>query len=118
MSLAHLCFMWGGLQNRMAHERREDVETFLLRIAERLNSYGLMPSYHICEGDPLEIVRDVVNGNRNITKLILGGDTGTSNPGPLVNYFCGKGLGELRVPVTVVPGHLTPAAIDHFAGMD
>ncbi len=111
----HVFLPWGGVQDHIDQERRAEAESFLGRVAERLNEYGLMPSYYICEGNPTDIVREVVNNDPNITKLILGGSTGTATPGPLVAYFCGKGLSELRVPVTVVPGHLTPEAIDHFA---
>jgi hypothetical protein len=44
--------------------------------------------------------------------LVLGGGTQANGPGALVAYFTGKGLGKLRVPVLVVPGHLDAAAID------
>jgi len=38
--------------------------------------------------------------------LILGGHVEGSHPGPLVSYIMGKGLGRLRVPVVLIPGHL------------
>jgi len=44
--------------------------------------------------------------------LILGAASGTDGPGPLVTYLVEKMAGQLRVPVTIVPGSLTDEQVD------
>jgi hypothetical protein len=44
--------------------------------------------------------------------LVLGADPGPKGPGPLVTALSGRLIGKLRVPVTIVPGSLSYAAID------
>jgi hypothetical protein len=43
---------------------------------------------------------------------VLGASTGPKGPGPLVQALTSKYVGKLRLPVTIVPGNLTPADID------
>ncbi len=108
---------WGTVQDRVDQERRKNAEKLIVQVATKLNEYKITPSYYICEGAPAEIIRDIVNDDHNITQLILGGNTNDTTPGPLVSYFCGKGLPDLRVPLTIVPGNLSPDSIDRFVDM-
>ena len=48
----------------------------------------------------------------SISILVLGANTGTRGPGPLVEALSGKLVGKLRVPVTIVPGNLSDEAVD------
>ena len=38
--------------------------------------------------------------------------TGPEGPGPLVTHLAGKGLGKLRIPLTLVPGNLKREQLD------
>lgn len=66
------------------------------------------------EGKKTDALVELIENDKTIKMLLLGGDTQGSAPGPLVSYFSGKGLGQLRVPLTIVPNHLTDEEIDNI----
>jgi hypothetical protein len=43
---------------------------------------------------------------------VLGAGIGSEGPGPLVSGLSGRLAGQIRVPVTIVPGDLDDARID------
>ncbi len=103
---------WGNLEERMQKDRRQEAETHLQKIAQKVRDIsGLTASVYVGEGKRTEAVVKVIRDNPNITKLILGGSTRAGGPGPLVNYFMGKGIAKLPVPLTVVPDHI---AVEDF----
>lgn len=105
---------WGNIAERMQAELREEAEHYLFEIATKVNSItGERPAFYVEQGAKAEKLVSIINNDHTIKMLILGGDT-QGAPGPLVSYFSGKGLGQLRVPLTVVPGHLDMSDIDHI----
>ena len=46
--------------------------------------------------------------------LVLGAGTNADGPGPLVSLLVGKMAGQMRVPVTVVPGNLSDEQLDQL----
>ena len=40
---------------------------------------------------------------------------GKGGPGPLVSAFTGRMVGELNIPITIVPGNLPDEVIDELA---
>lgn len=107
---------WGTIEARMLRELRQQAEKFVWDVARKVNELnGLLPVIYLREGTRTEAIIDVINEDMNIKMLVLTGGTQGSGPGPLVSYFTGKGLGRLRVPVTVVPGYLEPQKIDSVA---
>lgn len=106
---------WGEIQKRMEWEQRLEGEKLLFSAAQMAYELGgRIPALYLEAGGRLEVIVDVVNKDFNIRKLILGGATHGNNPGPLTTYFTGKGLVHLRVPLTIVPGNLTPEDIDEL----
>lgn len=104
---------WSGVENIMRREMREQAEKFIWMVARRVNDLtGDLPGLYIEEGTHNDVLIDVINRDKSIKMLILGGGTTVAGPGALVSYFTGKGLGRLRIPVVVVPGHLDPVKID------
>lgn len=98
---------WGGIEERMKHEQREDAERMLWSIATQIEERGYsMPAFYVEEGNPREVLARLIEDDPNISKLILGAGSQGNGPGPLVSYFTGKGLSRLRVPVLIVPEHL------------
>lgn len=98
---------WGAVEEQMKQEQRREAEKFLTAIGEKISGLGgPAPVFHLESGKPEKVVLKVIKNNPDISKLILGGDTHGGNPGPLVTYFAGKGMAQLTVPMTVVPGHL------------
>jgi hypothetical protein len=47
--------------------------------------------------------------------LVLAAGTGPEGPGPLVSGVSGKLANKLRIPVTIVPGHLSDEEIDFLS---
>ncbi|MCG8623613.1 MAG: universal stress protein, partial [Proteobacteria bacterium] len=44
--------------------------------------------------------------------LVLGANTSGENTGPLIGFLTGRGAGQCRVPITIVPGNLSDEALD------
>ncbi len=97
----------------MQAEAREAAENLLSRLAGEVNSLsGHLPVLYVREGDPREELIAVITEEPSISVLVLGADTGSKGPGPLVTALTGKYVGKLRIPVTIVPGSLTDEQID------
>jgi len=97
---------WGAVEDRMKRELREQSEQYLWTVAKMANDInGTVPSLYTAQGDPGEVLLDIIAHDDKIVTLILGGKSGSS-PGPLVSFCIGKGLDRLHVPVVVVPSHL------------
>lgn len=104
---------WGNVEDMMKKELREQAEKTVGSVASRAEEIsGVIPSVYIRDGGTADAIIEVINEDAAIRMLILGGGTNPAGPGPLVSYFTGKGLGRLRIPVVVVPGHLDPQKID------
>ena len=104
---------WGNVEARLRKEMREQAEKFVWNMAKKVNDLnGLVPVVYIGEGSRTDVIIDTINEDTHIRTLILAGSTQGAGPGPLVNYFTGKGLARLRVPVVVVPGYLDHQKID------
>lgn len=98
---------WGNIEGKMKKEMRAQAEKMIWEAAGRITHHtGLIPMVCIEEGKRSEAILETINRYPEICMLILGGDSQSSNPGPLVTYFAGKGLSRLRVPLMIVPGHL------------
>ena len=104
---------WMAVGELMREEARQQAEQVLHRHAAICKEIsGKMPILHIREGRPRDELLDLLDGEPNISVLVLGANTGGKGPGPLVSYLVGKISGKLRVPITVVPGGLSDEQID------
>ena len=104
---------WMAVGELMREEARQQAEQVLHRHAAVCKEIsGRMPILHIREGRPRDELLDLLDGEPNISVLVLGANAGSKGPGPLVTYLVGKVAGKLRVPVTVVPGGLSDEQID------
>lgn len=105
---------WGGVEARVAREQRREAEEKLWEIGRFANQLtGTIPGLYIHEGDTIEVVTGILEGDENISMLILASADGGHDR--LVSHFTGKNSAKLRVPVLVIPGHLDDAAIDSLA---
>lgn len=104
---------WGGIQERIHEEHREQAERLLLNAAQAVKEMGgKMPGLYLEEGGRIDVITEFIKNDPHVRRLILGAEANSSNPGPLVDYFTSKGLPSLQVPLTVIPGHLDPDSID------
>ncbi|MGE5517740.1 MAG: universal stress protein [Bacteroidota bacterium] len=98
--------------NLMRAEARQEAETLLQRMATEVNEFsGQLPVLYVREGNPREELIKLINEEPQVSILVLAADTGPGGPGPLVTAMTGKFVGRLRVPITIVPGHLSDEQI-------
>ncbi len=118
LAIAHITDLedfvhWGKVEAIMRHDLRTQAEKEIWQIAKDINEeHQIFPSLYIKEGEATDNILEIIEEDKNIRALILAGSSHTNNQGPLVTYFSGKGMGKLRVPIIIVPGHLDKEAID------
>lgn len=99
---------WMAVGERMREEAREEAEEMLNVVASVVQKRtGHMPVLYVREGKLNEEVVKLIKEEDSVSLLVLGAATGTDGPGPLVSYLVEKMTGQLRIPVTVVPGNLS-----------
>ncbi|MGH1403395.1 MAG: universal stress protein [Alphaproteobacteria bacterium] len=99
---------WQNIEDRVRQEMRQKAEQIIWDAAGLVkDKTGTVPMVFIKEGDCSDIVVQTLEDNNNIVSLILAASAHSSNPGPLVTYFSGKGVSRIPVPLMIIPGHLT-----------
>ena len=76
---------------------------------------GKLPVLHVREGRRDEELLALIEEDPSIQLLVLGTASGREGPGPLVTYLVSQMGSQMRVPVTLVPGQLTPEEIDEVS---
>jgi nucleotide-binding universal stress UspA family protein len=103
---------WLGVADIMRAEAQEDADAALDRAAGRANGIAaITPERVIREGDPIEQILDVIDGDVDIAMLVLAANPGPEGPGPIVTMTAGV-VGSFPIPVVLVPGDLSDAEID------
>ncbi|WP_267435809.1 universal stress protein [Sphingomonas sp. GM_Shp_1] len=106
---------FGGVQATIEDEARQQAEALLASAAGTiLDESGLRPSITVREGDGPKVIREIIAANPDIAALVLGA-AASGAPGKLVSHFAGTDAGALPVPVMIIPGSLTPEAIDRLS---
>lgn len=107
---------WLGVQHIMRDEAFDEAESILHDLADDVQRIaGLTPELIIREGIRREELLKLIEEDPTIRILVLGAGAGGEGPGPLVSALAGQMSGSLRVPITLVPGKLTPAEVDELA---
>jgi nucleotide-binding universal stress UspA family protein len=97
----------------MEREARGEAEETLKAVAADVHKLmGTYPQVVLREGDTMEQLLAVIADDPTISVLVLGAGTGPEGPGVIVSALSGKLAGKIRIPVTIVPGHLTDAQVD------
>ncbi|HTZ79487.1 MAG TPA: universal stress protein [Stellaceae bacterium] len=103
---------WMAVETLMREERREEAEQLMSKISQEvLEASGSLPVVYIREGRRRDELLSLIDEEPSISVLVLAASTGPEGPGPLVTALTGKLAVKLRVPVTLVPGNLTPEQI-------
>jgi len=106
---------WVAVADRMREEAYDEARTLLGDMASRLEAYcGVKPETVIVEGEPRDALRDFIDGRDDLFGLVLGAGS-EGDPGPLVDYFAGELVGNMRCPVMLVPGSMTYDQVDAIA---
>jgi nucleotide-binding universal stress UspA family protein len=99
---------FAGVADVMRAEAREKIEAHFQVFKDRMEKReGITPTLAIREGELVDAVLAHLKDDPEIGVLVLGAGTEKSGPGPLVHALTGRRLGELRVPITIVPGSMT-----------
>ncbi len=107
---------WMAVEDLMREEARSEGEQLLQRLAAQVNELvGTIPVLYVREGKVRDELFTLLDEEPRISILVLGANTGSRGPGPLVSALTGKMIGKLRVPITVVPGNLSDDEIDHVS---
>jgi nucleotide-binding universal stress UspA family protein len=97
-----------GVADVMRAEAHEKIEAHFQVFKDRMEKReGITPSLAIREGDKVDAVLKHLKENPEIGVVVLGAGTENSGPGLLVTSLTGRRMGELRVPITIVPGSMT-----------
>ncbi len=106
---------WLSVAEQLREEAREAAEHLLSDIAQQVQQEtGLVPELIIREGNSKEELLKLIDSDPAIRILVLAAAPGPGGPGPLVTALAGQMAGNMRVPVTVVPGSLTNEEIDEL----
>lgn len=104
---------WGAVVDLMRQEARQQAEEVVARHAEiAISLTGQPPSIYIREGASRDELVKLLSEDSSVSVLVLGSASSGEGPGPLVTAFAGKMGGQLRIPLTIVPGALSEAEID------
>ena len=97
-------------------EAQAEAERVLARAADHVMRWcDTPPVFYIREGDRRDEVIEQINEDPSIAFLILGAATGRDGPGPLVTALTGKWVGQLHIPVVIVPGNVSEDEIESCA---
>ena len=104
---------WMSVGDLMREEARSEGEQLLQRLAGPvIEQTGSMPVLYLREGSRRGELLNLIDEEPSISILVLGANTGARGPGPLVSALTGKFAGKMRVPMTIVPGHLKDSDVD------
>jgi hypothetical protein len=97
----------------MQEEARQQAEQVLQALAADVQAKtGKMPVLYLRDGRRRDQLVALIGEEPGISLLVLGMASGREGPGPLVTYLVGQMGGQIRLPVTLVPGGLSQAEID------
>lgn len=103
---------WGGVQATMEEEARLRAEALVAQVAgELIDETDLRPKLTVRQGEPVAVVREILETTPDIAALVLGA-AATGGPGALVTHFAGAAAGQMPCPVMIVPGSLSEEALD------
>jgi len=105
---------FAAVGNLMEEEAKRNAEEALKRNATIVQqATGRVPLMFVRKGNSREELFKLVAEHPEISILVLAAAPGRK-PGPLVEAVTGKFAGKIGIPVTVVPGDLTPEEIDRL----
>jgi hypothetical protein len=97
-----------GVADVMRAEAREKVEAHFQLFKDRMEKReGITPTLAVREGDKVDAIIAHLKADPEISVLVVGAGVDKAGPGPVVAALTGRRMGELRVPITIVPGSMT-----------
>jgi len=110
---------WLGVKDVYMEEQQAKAKAVFRLFRRKLKSYGCEDAQAediIREGKKPEQILKHIQEDEDIAILVLGASTDPKGPGPLVTSLAaGRLAGSFPVPITIVPGNLTPEEIEGIA---
>jgi nucleotide-binding universal stress UspA family protein len=110
---------WLGVEEVYLEEQQNKAKAVFRLAARKLKTYGVDETAiedAIREGNKSEQILKLIEEDQDIAILVLGASTDPAGPGPLVSSLAtGKLAGNFPIPITIVPGNLTPDEIEGLA---
>jgi nucleotide-binding universal stress UspA family protein len=105
---------WRGVEEIMKDEAHQEAESLIYEAAKAVNELsGIICELIIAEGRAMDSLMDLLEGDSDISILVLATSTAKEGPGPLVATVATAA--HYPIPVTIVPGSLSDAEIDSLA---
>jgi nucleotide-binding universal stress UspA family protein len=110
---------WLGVKDVYLEEQQAKAKAVFRLFRRKLKGYGCEDAQAediVREGKKPEQILKQIMEDPDIAVLVLGASTDPKGPGPLVTSLAtGKSAGTFPVPITIVPGHLSPEEIEGIA---
>jgi nucleotide-binding universal stress UspA family protein len=110
---------WIGVRELQRQEEANKAAAIfrLFRRKLSLDGFDDIPVEEVIrEGRKPEQIVELVDEDEDIGVLVLGASTDSRGPGPLVSSLAaGRFAGNFPIPITIVPGSLTPEDIEALA---
>ncbi len=111
MDFAHFASVGRLMEQEARAEAEEVIKRYALDITKES---GRLPEIFVRKGVAKDELFKLIGEHPEFSILVLAAAPGAA-PGPLVEAVTGKYAGKIGIPVTVVPGDLTPPEIDRLA---
>jgi nucleotide-binding universal stress UspA family protein len=110
---------WMGVRDIQRQEEANKAAALFRMFRRKLAQAGFehVPVEEVVrEGQKPEQIRALIEEDEDVGVLVLGASMDARGPGPLVSSLAGgRSAGTFPVPITVVPGNLTPEDIAALA---
>lgn len=110
---------WMGVRDIQRQEEANKAAALFRMFRRKLSQSGFehVPVEEVVrEGQKADQIRALIEEDEDVGVLVLGASMDARGPGPLVSSLAGgRSAGTFPVPITVVPGNLTPEDIAALA---
>jgi len=108
---------WVSISEEMRADALAEARAAAEQHTAALAARGVSAQLVLTEADLKAAIKSLLEKDPAIRAIVLAAATGRGGPGPLVSSLAkGSGLGGRPVAVVVLPGDLTPEAVEELAG--
>lgn len=107
---------WSGVEDRLQAEESETLKRWIQPHIDAITEkHGLVPELIIKFGNPVDTILETVTEHTDAMALVIAASKDAKGPGHLVDYFSGKGIRRLPVPLVIIPEELPESVLETLA---
>ncbi|MGB1360789.1 MAG: universal stress protein [Alphaproteobacteria bacterium] len=107
---------WLAISEIAKQEAEEEAKETIQKYVEQVQRHtGETPKIIMREGNVAEEFAKLISEEKSISIAVLAACATDANPGPVISYLMGKGIGSFHVPITIVPGSITDDELEAIA---